>query len=260
MEAGQFPPACWSLGSKPWIRATDASGYGTGAASVRADFFSIPVGNFDLLSPFLDVSSISEPMVRFDHAYATYNGREDYLELWCSTDSGATFSLYQTWLGGLNGPLNTGGEVSVAFVPTPSQWNTKSCSLPPGTDRVFFRGVSAYGNNLYIDNIEFYENALFATWNGNVSDEWSNPQNWTPNGVPGAIHTVVIMPGISFSPVASTAGITIKHLTLQAGGTLTLSSNSSLSLSGNLIILSGATLNNSGIITLGGNLEFIPQQ
>jgi hypothetical protein len=59
--------------------------------------------------------------------------------------------------GGPTGPLNTAGTTSASFVPTVSQWATKVILLPAGTNRISFKGISAYGNNLYIDNVRLAE-------------------------------------------------------------------------------------------------------
>lgn len=158
-EPVNFPPTCWALAGKPWTRSTAASGYGTGSASSKADFFNISSGNFDLVSPVLDISSLTGPVIKFDHAYATASNEADSLTLWYSTDNGASYILLHSWLGGLNGPLNTGGATSSEFIPASNQWATKSHPLPSGTNKVMFRGVSAYGNNLYIDNISIYDTA-----------------------------------------------------------------------------------------------------
>ena len=39
-------------------------------------------------------------------------------------------------------------------MPTSSQWATKRYSLPVGTNKIKFEGVTAFGNNLYLDNIK----------------------------------------------------------------------------------------------------------
>jgi hypothetical protein len=150
-----FPPSCWTVSGLPWQQSTVASGYGSGSHSAYADFFNTSIGDFELVSPELDFGTVVTTSVTFDHAYATYSTQEDKLELWTSADQGATYILLATWLGGLAGPLNTGGATVTAFVPNASQWATKTFPLPAGTTRIMFRGVSSYGNNLFIDNIRF---------------------------------------------------------------------------------------------------------
>ncbi|MEI7662212.1 MAG: choice-of-anchor J domain-containing protein [Bacteroidota bacterium] len=182
-ESTAFPPACWLQASKTWSRSTAASGYGSGSASVKADFFSTPSGNFDLISPKLDFGMLSNAIVTFDHAYAADGIVVDRLELYGSLNDGVAYTLLTTWLGGAAGPLNTAGTAAVAFVPAAGQWATKSYQLPAGTNRVKFRGVSAYGNNLYLDNITFSGSCLPpATLSASNITASGADLSWTPVG------------------------------------------------------------------------------
>jgi hypothetical protein len=259
-EPAVFPPSCWALAAKSWIRAADASGFGTGTASAKADFFSNTVGNFDLVSPDLDLTSLNEPMVKFDHAYATYDTQLDRLELWYSSDGGASYTLQCSWLGGPSGPLNTGGTVTTAFIPTQNQWAAKSCSLPAGTNKIKFRGVTAHGNNLYVDNIQIYDNALPLTWTGAVSSSWNNAQNWIPNEIPDQTHMIIIQLGSPYNLQVSTSGLACKKLTINNGGVFSIGNGTSFSITGDLLIMGGGVINNNGSVSVGGNLDVRGQQ
>jgi hypothetical protein len=415
-ELPAFPPSCWSLNAVPWVRSTAASGYGAGTASAMADFYHFTNGNvLDLISPPLDLSSMPFPVLKFDHAYATNTTQVDSLQLWVSNDYGVTFTWLTSWAGGVAGPLNTGGTSSGVFIPNNSQWRTKRYGLPEGTNRIRLRGVSAYGNNLYLDNIIIYDTAcatvsvpynedfnhyttpttgcikvtntngdgfLWATsssypqsapnsiyinhnssaamddwfftpaidltggttyvvsfgyhgggspsveklevkwgtsqtsggmtggqiwnnaniqnsaylqgtatftpsftnsyylgwhgysaannswlcvddihvdiasvtWNGSFSEDWSEPQNWTPNVVPTEYQTVTIPFGTPNDPVLYISGLVCKQLTISGGVILNLATGSGITINGNLTIQDGATLNNDGVITVNGNL------
>jgi hypothetical protein len=255
-ETINFPPSCWSLAGKPWTRAASYSGYGNGSASSTANFFSIAVGNFDLISPGLDLSSMITPVVKFDHAYATGVNQVDRLELWYSTDNGSTYTLLYTWLGGINGPLNTGGAISISFLPSPDQWSTKYKELPDTANKIMLRGVSAYGNNLYLDNIDIYD-AGITVWNGSISSAWNNPLNWTPNGVPNELQTVAIPPGMQHNPTINVTGMKCKKLTINSGAIVTVGSSSEIAVSTDLTIQMGATLKNMGLVTVNGTLYII---
>jgi hypothetical protein len=56
--------------------------------------------------------------------------------------------------GGNSGPLVTATATNDLFVPTPSQWATKRYLLPVGTNKIKFTAITAFGNNLYLDNIK----------------------------------------------------------------------------------------------------------
>ncbi|MFZ4522614.1 MAG: hypothetical protein ACOYNC_12970, partial [Bacteroidales bacterium] len=150
-----FPPVCWTRGGLPWGRSSSASGFGIGNGSAKADFLNNASDNFDLISPEFNLTALTDPVVKFDHAYATYSNQVDKLELWYSVNNGTSYTLLSTFLGGVSGSLNTGGATVTPFIPTAAQWATKTVSLPAGTNRVMFRGVCMNGNNLYLDNIIF---------------------------------------------------------------------------------------------------------
>ncbi|MDP1622173.1 MAG: hypothetical protein Q8M08_07520 [Bacteroidales bacterium] len=252
-ESPVFPPVCWSLAQKPWQHNGSVSAFGTGTGATFCDFFTINAGNsFDLISPTLNISALASPTISFDHAYASYSGEVDLLELWTSSNDGVSFSLLQTWLGGMNGPLNTGGGVTVSFIPTSGQWASKSYGIPAGTNKILLRGVSGYGNNLYLDNITIGNMVL--VWNGSASGQWHNTQNWTPNVVPTGIQDVTIPVGTPNSPVVSTSGHACMNMNIQSDANLTVLVGNTLTINGNVTIHSGATLTNNGSISLKGNL------
>ena len=84
-------------------------------------------------------------------------GEIDELVILYSTDGGASFTPLTAILGGPSGPLNTGGSLVNPFLPTSAEWASKAFNLPAGTNKLMFRGVSGFGNNLYLDNIRVEE-------------------------------------------------------------------------------------------------------
>jgi hypothetical protein len=155
-EGSAFPPAGWTVegsGAAFWTRSTDASGYGVGVGSALADFYSISSGlQFSLVTPIFQ-ASVAGDSLKFDHAYATYVTENDQLQISTSTNGGTSWTVLITLAGGVSGPLVTAPPTTSVFVPTPSQWATKRYALPIGTNKVKFTGISAYGNELYVDNI-----------------------------------------------------------------------------------------------------------
>jgi thiol-disulfide isomerase/thioredoxin len=156
-ESSVFPPNGWSLSGTAglWARTTDCSGYGTGAAAARADFYNNSAGvTQQLNTPTFFPASLAGDSLFFDHAYATYSGENDRLQIYTSTNGGTNWTSLILLNGGTAGPLNTGGTTTGYFVPTAGQWATKKYALPVGTNRVRFTAISAYGNCLYVDNIQ----------------------------------------------------------------------------------------------------------
>jgi hypothetical protein len=154
-EVDRFPPAGWTLeftGHQYWGRYAGASGYGIGAASAVFRFFDAPANTSQSL--VLSVMGLSLPgdSLSFDHAYASYSGENDHLTIETSTNGGTTYTTLVVLDGGEFGPLATAEPTTAEFVPTATQWATKRYALPVGTNRVRFRAISAYGNDLYLDN------------------------------------------------------------------------------------------------------------
>ncbi len=156
MENPTFPNSGWTVSNTSgydWVRTTLCSGYGTGVSSVCCDFYDYASGNFDLISPTL-INTVGGDQLIFDHAYASGAGEVDRLDVYTSTNGGTTWTLLISLSGGASGPLATSSPTEHLFVPTSSQWATKTYSLPTGTNKIKFEGVTAYGNNLYLDNIK----------------------------------------------------------------------------------------------------------
>lgn len=150
-----FPPVGWTLQNSSgynWVRTIICSGYGTGIASAKIDFYDIASGNLDLITSTLHTSVAGDSLI-FDHAYATYQTENDQLVIYTSSNNGSTWNLLISLAGGASGPLVTAPPSVGAFVPTSSQWATKRYLLPVGTNKIKFNCISAYGNNLYMDNI-----------------------------------------------------------------------------------------------------------
>jgi hypothetical protein len=154
-EGNAFPPAGWTLGAGAsiWGRSTSCSGYGNGTASAKADFYSVQSGTQDLISLSMAPTSGTDSLV-FDHAYATYQTENDQMGIYYSTNGGTSWTLLIQLAGGVSGPLVTAPPTTSSFVPTAGQWATKRYLLPAGVNKVKFTGITAYGNNLYIDNIK----------------------------------------------------------------------------------------------------------
>ncbi|MDZ4121451.1 MAG: choice-of-anchor J domain-containing protein, partial [Candidatus Cloacimonadaceae bacterium] len=142
-------------GSGSWGISSAAGGYGLSFRSAIANFYNISGAvPFHLFSHPVDISGLDEAQLKFDWAYAPYGTEVDRLEIYTSVDNGATYQLLHGMNGGASGPLVTAPPTTSSFVPTASQWNTMTLPLPAGTQYIRFTGISAYGNNLYVDNVK----------------------------------------------------------------------------------------------------------
>ena len=161
-ETHVVPPPCWTntavSGPFVWELSTATSGNGNGSNSAVGRFYFQEAGRYELKTMSLDISSMYNPILKFNYAYATYITEVDWLSVYYSTDYGVTWLTLLNMPGGINGILNTGGAVLIPFVPTATQWGSQTLPLPTSTNMIKFTAISAYGNNLYIDNIEVLEN------------------------------------------------------------------------------------------------------
>lgn len=162
--ATAFPPANWfSINSDlgpAWSRNNAGL---NGAGSAKYDFYNNgSVGDMDelYLTPS-NFTGLTAPMMSFDVAYAQYQNENDRLEVKVSTDCGANWTTVFNKAGSTLAtvPAQTG-----AFTPaTAGQWRNESFALPVSTANnasvlVKFVATAAYGNNLYVDNVNISQN------------------------------------------------------------------------------------------------------
>ncbi|MDX1911636.1 MAG: Omp28-related outer membrane protein [Saprospiraceae bacterium] len=161
-QSAAFPPTGWSVSNPTaangWRLATNA---GSGSTrSARCNFYDIAAGQVAVLTtPKIDLSAATNTSkMTFDHAYTWYVGGADVfwdsLRIEASADCGATWQtlFYDGYQGLATAPANGN-----AFVPTAAQWENNEIDITAfnGNANVLIRftGLSGYGNNLYIDNL-----------------------------------------------------------------------------------------------------------
>jgi hypothetical protein len=158
-EGQVFPPAGWAIeytGGLYWVHSGGASAYGVGTASAEFRCIAAPANTTQSLVIASMSPSAAGDSLRFDYAHATYpGGYIDHLAVEASADGGITFTLLEMLIGNGSGSLDTAPPLGMTFLPSPSQWATRRYPLPVGTNRIRFRAISGYGNNLFLDNITF---------------------------------------------------------------------------------------------------------
>lgn len=128
--------------------------------AAKCNFYGVSSGSSILKSPPLDFTGLSNPVVHFYTAYKTYIDEEDSLQVLISTDCGLTFSDVPVPYRKSNSSvpsLATRNPATALFTPdSASQWRHETINLAAyaGNPNVIigFRGVSGFGNNLYLDN------------------------------------------------------------------------------------------------------------
>lgn len=156
-----FPPTNWFMvnadgGAATWSWSGTVGGFGTGLGSAKYDFYNNAViGDADdLFLPPANFTGATNPQLTFDVAYAQYAAENDNLQVRVSTNCGATWTTVYSKSGTT---LMTAPPVTTAFSPTAAQWRTETVSLAAFANMpqvlVKFMATSAYGNNMYIDNV-----------------------------------------------------------------------------------------------------------
>ncbi len=163
-----MPPAFWtvSLGtaaSQYWLRSS-ATAFGTGTTgSAEYNFYlaSATTGPQTLTSNQFPPVVAGTNYLRFNYACAYYGATYiDSLIIETSADAGTSWTrlieTYQspTLSSGVNSTqIISTVSTTTSFTPTASQWATKVFAMPVGTNKVRFVAKSAFGNNLFIDDI-----------------------------------------------------------------------------------------------------------
>lgn len=129
-------------------------GFAQSDRSIRFRYFTAQAGaemNFVLNK----VNIPANAELTFSHAYRQYSAEDDRLQIQASTDCGATWSTLWDKAGS---DLATLPPANPQYVPGPStDWATNSVDLSSlaNTNDVIirFKGISDFGNNLYVDDI-----------------------------------------------------------------------------------------------------------
>ncbi|MDQ3022554.1 MAG: M12 family metallo-peptidase [Bacteroidota bacterium] len=151
-----FPPAGWNVeftGINYWSR-NGVSSYGVGSGSASFEFWDAPVATIQSLVTFAFSATSPGDSLEFDNSYAPYPNRVDSLIIMTSTNGGANYGTLVSLFGAVvTGTLNTVPISTGEFTPTSTQWATKKYALPVGTNKIKFKAISGFGNNLYLDEI-----------------------------------------------------------------------------------------------------------
>lgn len=162
-----FPPTGWSL-CNPNNNGTwsynSTSGYASAGSASMQNFSMNASGQLDdLISPAINLGSADSSVLSFRYAYAVYDDKDvstwDGLEIYLSNNDGANYELIYKKTG--NALKTVLGFMTTSFtaLPTnPEKWGLEKINLTPyivpGKKMLLkFRGLNAYGNNLYLDDI-----------------------------------------------------------------------------------------------------------
>lgn len=176
--SSSFPYTEWYLdnpdASFTWARDNAHTG------SMMFDNYSYAAGKLSnfIVEP-VDLTTLTNPVMTFDVAYQQYDAENDRLQIYVSTNCGSTWST--PVFNEAGSTLATGNAASHTELTNPgaAMWHPKSVDLSAyGTNSVVyikFKATSAYGNNLFVDNINI------ASSTAGIEDNGQNAVNVYPN-------------------------------------------------------------------------------
>ncbi|MCR9170954.1 MAG: T9SS type A sorting domain-containing protein [bacterium] len=133
-------------------------GYGQSDRSIRVRFYSIQSGTMNLTMQKINMPA-NNATLAFDHTYKQYTSENDQLTVYVSTDCGATWNQEFQAAGSALATLPA--STTQYNAPAAGDWTTNTVDLSAYNGMsdvvVRFEFVSAYGNNLFLDNINVDE-------------------------------------------------------------------------------------------------------
>lgn len=159
-------------------------GFVTSDNAVVTLFYNMQSGETaSMLFDKVNLSNYTSANLTFDHAYAQYQTENDRLIVEASTNCGDTWT---TLFNKAGTTLKTRNATTSFFAPqVAADWDPNTVPLTSllGQSEVLirFRAVSAYGNNLWLDNIQIDgETSVYVPMNATTSSssQWQD----TPNG------------------------------------------------------------------------------
>ncbi|MBN8703606.1 MAG: PKD domain-containing protein [Bacteroidetes bacterium] len=158
-ESGILPNNDWSIvnigNSITWDQTNSVAYSGSNSAFID-NYFSSFGESTELISPAIDISSMSSPAFTFKYAYAQIQSSDaDKLEIFSSTTCGQTWNIRYTKSGSA---LATTAIETNPFTPSnTSQWKNQIVNISPLTasNNVLFKFkfTNGGGNNFFLDDI-----------------------------------------------------------------------------------------------------------
>lgn len=160
-ESGDFIPVSWAVQnpdqSYTWEERNIAAGPDctpTTVAFMNHFNYNNPTSEDYLITHYIDLSSVGEPLLIFDYAYARWgDGYEDGFRVEISTDCGSNWDVLWDAFGD---SLETITPQTDEWEPACEDWVQKTFDLAAyNNESVMFRfvGVNGWGNNFYLDDI-----------------------------------------------------------------------------------------------------------
>ncbi|WP_226388838.1 T9SS-dependent choice-of-anchor J family protein [Penaeicola halotolerans] len=140
-----------------WAVSPVSSGGGASNSVFVENFGQENIGQeFWLVSPTFDLSDQKQASIFFDRSYAFDGTNAETLEVRVTTDCGNTYETVYS----LSGAELANANSSQSWTPGANEWTADFVDLTEyagnSNVRIIFVVTSAGGNNLYLDNLEFF--------------------------------------------------------------------------------------------------------
>jgi hypothetical protein len=159
-QGTQFPANDWAINNfnndATFTKMNGWGGFATGAtaSSIFLNIFNITAGKYDeLYLPGLGLVGAASAQLTFDVAYCQYSNENDKLEVMVSTNCGTNWTTLYNKSGAA---LSTRPASTNSFAPTANEWRSEVVDLSNYVGQniiIKLKVTSAYGNNLWLDNI-----------------------------------------------------------------------------------------------------------
>ena len=159
-QVTSFPPANWNVEDNEndgigWMLSSTAGGFGASSKCAKLNFYDSPTGNIDnLYTPYLSLTGFTHLYLNFSVSHRQYRTSSDRLKVEVSSNCGGTWTSVYDKQGST---LATGTATDTSFTPRPYQWRAEEIDLSSYATSpnliVRFSGISNYGNNVYLDDV-----------------------------------------------------------------------------------------------------------
>ncbi len=160
-----FPGTNWTIdnpnANNTWVRDVNGNPANSGSLFINNYNFNLPGQIDDFRSVILNTGVTDSIIIEFDLAHKNYNANPAYadrLQVLTSSNCGTTFTA--TTFDRSGAALATAGASTAGYVlPAPGDWKrfrvavAKATAFPTNQIMVAFRCTNAFGNNIFIDNI-----------------------------------------------------------------------------------------------------------
>lgn len=152
-------PIFFMDGTATAFSSANLGGFGNSDGCYVWDFWpqSFQSGEASIMFDKLDLSSTTNPELKFNYAFAQWDGSNDQAQVNISTDCGVTWTNVWDKSGADLATAPDFADNSSRFVPAATEWDSATVDLSAyatSTEVIIeFKGISNWGNPFYLDDV-----------------------------------------------------------------------------------------------------------